>query len=109
MCWAGWSSRTSAFPPSEQAPRPAMGRGAGVGVSLSRPTGRITVPSLNRLIFIAAAIGVLIGWLLGLMQEDAGLRSGVLYGSTLVDRKSTRLNSSHVKSSYAVFCLKKKI
>src|SRR5438067_10617908 len=25
------------------------------------------------------------------------------------DRKSTRLNSSHVSSSYAVFCLKKKI
>src|SRR5699024_12366081 len=26
-----------------------------------------------------------------------------------VDRKSTRLNSSHVSISYAVFCLKKKI
>src|SRR5690606_41606322 len=26
----------------------------------------------------------------------------------LSDRKSTRLNSSHVKKSYAVFCLKKK-
>src|SRR5438128_11932211 len=26
----------------------------------------------------------------------------------LVDRKSTRLNSSHGSSSYAVFCLKKK-
>src|SRR5690606_33527176 len=26
-----------------------------------------------------------------------------------IDRKSTRLNSSHVKTSYAVFCLKKKI
>src|SRR5690606_40828286 len=26
----------------------------------------------------------------------------------LKDRKSTRLNSSHVKTSYAVFCLKKK-
>src|SRR5690606_40743103 len=26
----------------------------------------------------------------------------------LIDRKSTRLNSSHVKISYAVFCLKKK-
>src|SRR5690606_41782998 len=26
-----------------------------------------------------------------------------------VDRKSTRLNSSHVKISYAVFCLKTKI
>src|SRR5690606_41815071 len=28
--------------------------------------------------------------------------------ATLRDRKSTRLNSSHVKISYAVFCLKKK-
>src|SRR6266496_4340080 len=27
---------------------------------------------------------------------------------TLPDRKSTRLNSSHVEISYAVFCLKKK-
>mgnify|MGYP000273488494 CR=1 FL=1 len=25
-----------------------------------------------------------------------------------IERKSTRLNSSHVKSSYSVFCLKKK-
>src|SRR5690606_41763768 len=30
----------------------------------------------------------------------------LLIGS--LDRKSTRLNSSHVKISYAVFCLKKK-
>src|SRR5690606_40284234 len=29
-------------------------------------------------------------------------------GVPLSDRKSTRLNSSHVKISYAVFCLKKK-
>src|SRR5690625_5924770 len=28
--------------------------------------------------------------------------------STVEDRKSTRLNSSHVAISYAVFCLKKK-
>src|SRR5207302_8784529 len=28
--------------------------------------------------------------------------------SGTLDRKSTRLNSSHVKISYAVFCLKKK-
>src|SRR5690606_41585918 len=33
-------------------------------------------------------------------------RRGV--GEALLDRKSTRLNSSHVKISYAVFCLKKK-
>src|SRR5690349_23119544 len=29
-------------------------------------------------------------------------------GATMIDRKSTRLNSSHVEISYAVFCLKKK-
>src|SRR5690606_39612735 len=29
-------------------------------------------------------------------------------GDPRADRKSTRLNSSHVKISYAVFCLKKK-
>src|SRR5690554_7567480 len=28
---------------------------------------------------------------------------------SMIDRKSTRLNSSHVRISYAVFCLKKKI
>src|SRR5690606_39433270 len=32
----------------------------------------------------------------------------VLAELLLEDRKSTRLNSSHVKISYAVFCLKKK-
>src|SRR5690606_39880912 len=30
------------------------------------------------------------------------------YEDTALDRKSTRLNSSHVKNSYAVCCLKKK-
>src|SRR5690606_40607146 len=34
-------------------------------------------------------------------------KSGV-GGGIVADRKSTRLNSSHVKISYAVFCLKKK-
>src|SRR3712207_8991772 len=29
-------------------------------------------------------------------------------GSVRIDRKSTRLNSSHANISYAVFCLKKK-
>src|SRR5690349_22288502 len=32
----------------------------------------------------------------------------VRLGHALEDRKSTRLNSSHVEISYAVFCLKKK-
>src|SRR5947209_8958019 len=36
---------------------------------------------------------------------DLRLRGG---GRAAVDRKSTRLNSSHANISYAVFCLKKK-
>src|SRR5256885_5476393 len=32
----------------------------------------------------------------------------IAYGITGPDRKSTRLNSSHLVISYAVFCLKKK-
>src|SRR5690606_41274035 len=38
---------------------------------------------------------------------DLGRNTGTLAAVDL-DRKSTRLNSSHVKISYAVFCLKKK-
>src|SRR5690606_41078662 len=37
------------------------------------------------------------------------LGEGVVVTLQLTDRKSTRLNSSHVKISYAVFCLEKKI
>src|SRR3989442_11468910 len=38
--------------------------------------------------------------------DGAHLHRGSFIGSE--DRKSTRLNSSHVRISYAVFCLKKK-
>src|SRR5438874_8583010 len=37
-----------------------------------------------------------------------GLISCAWLGAQQIDRKSTRLNSSHVEISYAVFCLKKK-
>src|SRR3989442_3328486 len=44
--------------------------------------------------------------------EEAAGRLGMNPGAVRValhrDRKSTRLNSSHVRISYAVFCLKKK-
>src|SRR2546427_2853625 len=33
---------------------------------------------------------------------------GTLHPKSVLDRKSTRLNSSHSQISYAVFCLKKK-
>src|SRR5699024_11668284 len=44
-----------------------------------------------------------------LLQVYLMLTDAVVLLVTIVeDRKSTRLNSSHVSSSYAVFCLKKK-
>src|SRR5690554_7361840 len=40
---------------------------------------------------------------------NANLRlAGRMVSGGNIDRKSTRLNSSHVRISYAVFCLKKK-
>src|SRR5690625_5571580 len=43
-------------------------------------------------------------------SDEAALGLGKVPGGlTRADRKSTRLNSSHVANSYAVFCLKKKI
>src|SRR5699024_11357005 len=41
-------------------------------------------------------------------ENQEGQQITYYQGSTERDRKSTRLNSSHVSISYAVFCLKKK-
>src|SRR5437870_11205491 len=46
---------------------------------------------------VGAVVGILVKELIDRAQQAIGL-----------DRKSTRLNSSHVAISYAVFCLKKK-
>src|SRR5690606_6505971 len=40
--------------------------------------------------------------------DGSGLRRGQRTANAMLDRKSTRLNSSHVKISYADFCLKTK-
>src|SRR3712207_8538278 len=47
--------------------------------------------------------------LLAAVPERGGDHGGAGEREELVDRKSTRLNSSHANISYAVFCLKKKI
>src|SRR2546430_12648863 len=58
---------------------------------------------------------VLVSALGASLSSDAGCSSVWLQisllgvsTSTVIDRKSTRLNSSHSQISYAVFCLKKK-
>src|SRR2546430_6882559 len=41
-------------------------------------------------------------------REIRGSKLAIFPNSSHLDRKSTRLNSSHSQISYAVFCLKKK-
>src|SRR5690606_40012946 len=56
-----------------------------------------TYPRLAKGFFIEKAI-----------KGPGSIKAGIslMTGMNLLDRKSTRLNSSHVKISYAVFCLK---
>src|SRR5690554_7159364 len=48
------------------------------------------------------------GQAMSFLMEANGLKELQKAEALRVDRKSTRLNSSHVRISYAVFCLKKK-
>src|SRR3989442_14972184 len=50
----------------------------------------------------------LLGHELGHVMSGHALYVTILILILNLDRKSTRLNSSHVRISYAVFCLKKK-
>src|SRR5690625_4879774 len=49
-------------------------------------------------------------YIVNAVQEEVGLRGAQMIAERIKpqDRKSTRLNSSHVANSYAVFCLKQK-
>src|SRR5699024_67789 len=62
---------------------------------------------------IVAVLGILmLGWAVPRLAEYCGVSDVAalwLAVANPLDRKSTRLNSSHVSISYAVFCLKKKI
>src|SRR5699024_12282196 len=83
----------------------------------SFPTRRSSdLNARNKLVCLALALALLLGCALG--AWPAGARS-LAWENPFTDveesdwfypqdRKSTRLNSSHVSISYAVFCLKKK-
>src|ERR1039458_10687031 len=55
------------------------------------------VRTFGGIFLVTGVVGVIAGW--GLYERRSWAR---------IDRKSTRLNSSHLGISYAVFCLKKK-
>src|SRR5437667_7578814 len=70
-------------------------------------TSEIYTLSLHDALPIFRSVGVLGAGQMGLGIAQAAARAGF---DTIMakDRKSTRLNSSHITISYAVFCLKKK-
>src|SRR5699024_12070107 len=68
--------------------------------------------AVKRIILTRPAVeaGESLGFLPGDLKEKVDPYLRPLYDALndVLDRKSTRLNSSHVSISYAVFCLKKK-
>src|SRR2546430_10320621 len=73
---------------------PELGEAGGQELRVDPP--RSDLPQPRRVDHVAAP---------GQRHEQGGA-GGVLAGAPLLDRKSTRLNSSHSQISYAVFCLK---
>src|SRR5690606_40863620 len=63
----------------------------------------VIMPALGPFVFEAGVEPMQTAAQQGMLEA---YRANVAEGAA--DRKSTRLNSSHVKISYAVFCLKKK-
>src|SRR5690625_6291870 len=87
-------------------------RGARAFLNTSCPTGSCLCtaelsPSSIRITTPSNGIRSMLFALL-VTKETSGMSQPCLMRSGPLDRKSTRLNSSHVAISYAVFCLKKK-
>src|SRR5690625_5805208 len=78
-------------------PKPPRNRTRG-GQRLARRSDRVPRPE-ELLVLVVAAVTA---------TDLSVVRQELDALEPLEDRKSTRLNSSHVASSYAVFCLKKK-
>src|SRR5690606_42040744 len=76
--------------------------GQGFARHFQRAPGRIDIGARDAVLALGGVEGIL-------GDESLGQQRLVIVARARgEDRKSTRLNSSHVKISYAVFCLKKK-
>src|SRR5690349_5504900 len=114
-----------AYYPIKVTPRGARGSPVAPGGSPARPRDVLTLTQQLATLFEA---GLPLARALTILEELAttarvkaivsdlprSVRGGASFSEALTkhhprpDRKSTRLNSSHVEISYAVFCLKKK-
>src|SRR5690606_23216582 len=105
---ARWSASRAA---AELASHPDRGRRA-AGPPPPRGGARSGAPALPLGAVVLGELGEarVVGGQLVVLGAAPALRGavGLAVLPAGLDRKSTRLNSSHVKISYAVFCLKKK-
>src|SRR5690625_2082499 len=83
--------------------RLALGAILGLGLIWNLGLWVATIQTIT-LVVLATIVAVVIAIPVGII---AALSQRIY--RVVIDRKSTRLNSSHVANSYAVFCLKKKI
>src|SRR5262245_21729137 len=106
-----------------KSPPLALALGLGFGLGFSNPYAKQT-RSLSKTLLQASVVGLGFGMNLrevlragssGFVYTALGIAATMILGVALgrwlkverTDRKSTRLNSSHLGISYAVFCLKK--
>src|SRR5690606_36316289 len=87
----------------------------GIGTTQPNPSAELEISSANRGLLIPRLSSedreAIEDPVDGLTVYDKTAKAYSYYDRSrwlFIDRKSTRLNSSHVKISYAVFCLKKK-
>src|SRR5437667_7902298 len=74
----------------------------------TKAPGDLRAAAQGFIAFVTLGVGMFIGsWASGRVV-DAFRIGDAARGPRPEDRKSTRLNSSHITISYAVFCLKKK-
>src|SRR2546426_12700547 len=111
MDWKEEYAPTAATPPTSPGPERVALNGqttdAATGRALGTPDPLVTVYGSARVDYYAAnrSIVTLEG---GAAQEENPVFTIGSGRNQARDRKSTRLNSSHLVISYAVFCLKKK-
>src|SRR5256885_7227853 len=91
-------------PRSPLFPSPPLSRsGAARGAGGAAPPVRIAVATTHDVPMVARTLGTVLANSTVTVKPQI---DGPLLAA--IDRKSTRLNSSHLVISYAVFCLKKK-